>query len=166
TKLRDYTRKNEPSEKEKIQLWQQTTPQKIIVDEVTIGARLQFFGTDYDDMASWVKMSDGENNYRNACYWIEPGDGSKGALWRSDNPLLGTYNVYVWYGKLPQRHSASNVHFTVITRQDSRTFDVDQNKNVGKWNLLGKFEDIFYVKVTNNANGPVIIDAVKFEQFK
>lgn len=165
-KLTNY-RKNEASEKEKIQRWQQASPlQKIIVDEVTIGARLQFFGTGYDDMASWVKMSDGENNYGNACYWIKPGDGSKGALWRSDNPLLGTYNVYVWYGKLPQRRSASNVHFIVTTRQDSRTFVIDQNNNAGKWNLLGKFEDPLYVKVTNKANGPVMVDAVKFEQFE
>lgn len=164
--LRNDIEKNEPSEKERLHRWKQISPVEEIIDEVTIGARLQFFGMSYNDIANWVKMSDGEDNYGNACYWIEPGEGSKGALWRSDNPLLGTYNIYVWYGRVLQRHSATNAHFSVTTRQDLRTFVIDQNKNVGKWNLLGKFEDPFYVKVTNKADGPVIIDAVKFEQIK
>jgi len=167
-KLTDYMKENEPSEEEKISRWRQqaTSFPEIIIDEVTIGARLQFFGTSYDELASWVKMSDGGNSYRGACYWIEPGDGSKGALWRTDNPLSGTYNIYVWYGKLPQRRSATNARFTVTTRQGSQTFFVDQNKNIGKWNLLGEFKDPLYVKVTDEADGPIIIDAIKFERIK
>jgi len=164
--MRDYMKKNKPLEKERLYRWQQVSPLEEIIDEVTIGARLQFFGMAYCEIANWVKMSDGEDNYNNACYWIQPGDGSKGALWRSDNPLLGTYNIYIWYGRVLQRRSATNTHFLVITRQDSQAFVIDQNKNVGKWNLLGKFEDPLYVKVTNKADGPVIIDAVKFEQTK
>ena len=140
--------------------------QKIIVDEVTIGARLQFFGMSYDEIADWIKMSNGGGNYRNACYWIKPGDGSKGALWRTDNPLLGTYNIYVWYGTLPQGRSATNAHFIVSTPKGSWTFIIDQNKNISKWNLLGEFKDPLCVKVTNEADGPVIIDAVKFEKVK
>ena len=118
----------------------------------------------YRDMADWVRTSDGGGSFRNACYWILPGDGSKGALWRTENPLLGTYNIYVWYGRLPHGHSATNAHFVVATRRDSREFMIDQNEDVGKWNLLGKFEDPLYVKVTNKADGPVAIDAVKFER--
>jgi len=167
-KLTDYVKENEPSEEEKIYRWRQRAISfpEIIVDEVTIGARLQFFGASYDDIASWVKISNGGNNYRDACYWIKPGDGSKGALWRSDNPLLGTYNIYVWYGTLPQGRSATNAHFMVSTPNGSWTFIIDQNKNIGKWNLLGEFKDPLCVKVTNEADGPVIIDAVKFERIE
>ena len=164
--LRNYMKENEPSEKERFHRWKQVSPVNEIIDEVTIGARLQFFGIAYHDLANWVKMSDGGDNYGTACYWIEPGDGSKGALWRSDNPLLGTYSIYLWYGRLPQSRSATNAHFTVSTPQGSQTFVIDQNKNVGKWNLLGKFQYPLCVKVTNKADGPVIIDAVKFEQIK
>ncbi|GAJ24543.1 unnamed protein product, partial [marine sediment metagenome] len=71
---------------------------------------------------------------------------------------------YVWYGRLPQGRSATNAHFIVSTRKGSWTFIIDQNKNTGKWNLLGKFKDPLCVKVTNEADGSVIIDAVEFEQ--
>lgn len=161
--LADYIRKNEPPEKEKLHRWEQVRPFKYIVDEVTTSARLQFFGMSYDDIVNWVEMSDGGENYNNACYWIKPGDGSKGVLWRSENPLLGTYNIYIWYGKLFQKPSATNAHFVVITRQGSQEFVIDQNKNIGKWNLLGKFKDPLCVKVTNQADGPVVVDTVKFE---
>jgi len=161
--LTDYIKKNELPEKEKLQRWEQVRPFEYIIDEVTTSARLQFFGMSYNDIANWVEMSDGGDNYNNACYRIKPGDGSKGALWRSENPLLGTYNIYVWYGKLSQKPPATNAHFVVITPQGSHKFVIDQNKNVGKWNLLGKFKDPLCVKVTNQADGPVVIDAVKFE---
>lgn len=172
TQLMNYMEKNEPCNQERFRQWKRVVPLykkypiEEIVDEVTIGARLQFFGMSYNDIANWVKMSDGGDDYNNACYWIEPGDGSRGALWRSDNPLLGTYNIYVWYGRVLQRCLATNACFLVATRQASWTFVIDQNKNVGKWNFLGEFGDPLYVKVTNEADGPVIIDAVKFEQIK
>lgn len=172
-RLRDYMKRNESSEKEKLHRWRQNISSRVIarreqeiIDEVTIGAKFQFFGTPYQDMSGWVKMADGGNNYGNACYWMEPGEGSKGALWRSDNPLIGMYNIYVWYGRVPQRRSATNAHFVITTRQGSQTFRIDQNINIGKWNLLGRFEDPLYVKVTNDADGPVIMDAIKFELIK
>jgi len=164
--MTEYMKKNEPPEKEKLRRWQKVSPSEAIIDEIATSAQLQFFGMSYNEIANWVKMSDGGHSYRCTCYWIEPGDGSKGALWRTENPLLGTYNVYVWYGKLQNRRSATNAHFVVATRGGCREFVIDQNKEIGRWNLLGSFEEPLYVKVTNKADGPVIIDAVKFEQIK
>lgn len=161
----NYLKRNQLPEEKKLRRMRQISSdlKEIIIDEVTPSARLQFLGMSYCDLSHWVGMSDGGDNYHNACYWIRPGDGSKGALWRSENPLLGIYDIYIWYGRIPQRRSATNAHFSVYTRGGSRTFIIDQNKNRGKWNLLGRFENPLYVKVTNNADGPVVIDAAKFE---
>lgn len=153
-----------PSEESRINHWRKFTLKDEIIDEVTIGSRLQLFGFKYEDLKDWVKLSEGGNCYKDHCYWIEPGDGSRGASWRSDNPLLGNYNIYLWYGKLPDRSSATNASFTLITRTDSKTYSIDQNYNWGKWNLLGNVENPVEVRVTNDANGPVVIDAVRFEK--
>jgi len=164
--LKEYMKKNEPPEEEKLDLWRKVSyfkPMQII-DEVTTGAQFQFLGMDYETIPKWVRMADGGENYMNACYWIEPGDGSVGALWRTNNPLMGVYNIYLWYGVLPDKRSATNAPFSVVTRKGSYEFIIDQNKNVSMWNLLGEFEDPLYVKVTNKADGPVVLDAVKFER--
>ena len=137
--------------------------EQVIIDEVTAGARFQFLGLSFRDIPNWVGMSDGGGNYHNSCYWIKPGDGSRGALRRSENPLFGTYEIYVWYGRIPQKCSATNAHFSVVTRENSQMFVIDQNKNQGRWNLLGGFENPLCVKVTNDTDGLVVIDAVKFQ---
>jgi len=166
--LIEYMRKNEPPEKEKLTLWRRVGYFKPvqIVDEVTTGAQFQFFGMDYETIPKWVRMADGGGNYMDACYWIKPGDGDIGAIWRTNNPMLGVYNIYLWYGVLPHRRSATNAHFTVVTCEDAYDFIIDQNKNVNRWNLLGEFKDPLYVQVTNKADGPVILDAVKFERIE
>ena len=112
-------------------------------------------------------MADDKSNFRNACYWCEPAvRGSNIATWLTDWPLLGRYDISIWYGKIPQRRAAGNACYTVVTRSERRIFVIDQNANVGKWNLLGTFDDPVFVELTNAADGPVIADAVKFVQIR
>jgi len=164
--LMEYMRENEPPENERLSLWEKVSyshPVQII-DEVTTGAQFQFFGMDYDEIPKYVRMADGGGNYNNACYWMEPGNGDKGAIWRTNNPMIGVYRIYLWYGLLPDRKSATNACFTVVTREGEYEFIVDQNKNTGTWNYLGEFKNPICAKVSNKADGPVVLDAVKFER--
>ena len=128
-----------------------------ITDDVTIGGRLQLNGN------GW-KMADGNENYRDACYWIEPGSGSRSALWRTDRPLLGKYNIYLWNGRIAGKRAATDANFTVVTRSGKENYRINQNVNTGEWKLLCTATDPYHVSVTDKADGPVIIDAVKFER--
>jgi len=58
--------------------------------------------------------------------------------------------------------AASDAKYTVVTDLRKKTFVVNQNERQGEWVLLGKFTNPISVKLTNSANGPVIVDAVKF----
>jgi hypothetical protein len=38
-------------------------------------------------------------DYGGGCFWTEKGDGSRTAIWRNDDPMLGTYKISVYYGR-------------------------------------------------------------------
>ena len=52
----------------------------------------------------------------------------------------------------------------MITHEASHKSIINQNIDAGGWHLLGEFKDPRFVKVTNEADGHVILDAVKFER--
>ena len=148
----------EPAEHDRI--WREKAIRQEVVDEVTIGARCQLTGTEW-------KMADGPGNFGGGCYWTEPakpGESLRTAKWRTDNPMLGRYRVSIWYGSIPEGGAAANAPFTVETRTGSRTVRVDQTSNAGTWQELGVFEDPYHVKLTNEADGRIIVDAAKFER--
>ena len=157
--LEEYMAKNTLPEQEKLKLWQETIeagPKEIVIDEVTYGDRLQLVGN------GW-RMADHSDNYLGACYWVQPSAyGSNIAIWHGDNPFIGEYEIFVRYGQLPGVKAASNAKYTVVTDLRKKTFVVNQNERQGEWVLLGKFTNPISVKLTNSANGPVIVDAVKF----
>ncbi|MCL5019584.1 MAG: sulfatase-like hydrolase/transferase [Patescibacteria group bacterium] len=170
--LEQWMKENHPSENEKLKRWRQVITlsgwggksaapklegEEITTDDVTIGARLQLNG------AGW-QMADNKDNFLEACYWTEPGDGTKSAVWRADNPLLGKYEVYFWYGSLPNKKAATNAPFVVTTRKANKEFTINQNENKGKWNLIGIFENPLFVTLTDKADGPLVVDAVKFKR--
>jgi hypothetical protein len=130
-----------------------------VIDDVTTASQLQLIGP------GW-KMADHEKNLNGGCYWAESFQTSKVrnlALWRSNNPLLGTYRISIWYGVLPDGRAASDARFTVVAGDGSREFRVDQSVDQGQWRELGLFQDPVYVLLSNEANGPIVVDAVKFE---
>jgi len=103
-------------------------------------------------------------NWEVGAFWTEGGDGSKTAVWHGDNPLVGTYRISVYYGHPAIGRLASNAPFTIVSEGGSQSVRVDYNRNAGEWRLLGIATNPYYVRLTNQADGAVIADAVKFER--
>lgn len=162
-KIQDYVNQNEPDASKRQEHWEKFGTSRVVTDDVAIGARLQFFGMSYDQLCRFVKMADGEDHFGGGCYWMEAGDGTQGAVWRVDNPLLGNHAISMWYGTLPGRISATNVEVRITTRERTSIITIDQNASTGQWNHLGTFRDPVSVSVSNKADGPVVVDAVLFE---
>lgn len=161
--LEKWRAENEPPPAEREGRWRQLiakSPPAHVVDDVTIGANLQLTGSGWN-------MADEPHNLNGACYWTEaakPGEQVRTAIWRTDNPMLGRYRISAHYGGLPQGGVAHNAPFTVTAQGGGKTFRLDQNQDAGSWRELGVFEDPISVKVTNDTDGRVIVDAVKFER--
>jgi hypothetical protein len=45
----------------------------------------------------------------------------------------------------------------------TQPFKIDQTKNTGQWDLLGVFDNPWDVVLTNNADGAVVVDVVRFQ---
>ena len=80
------------------------------------------------------------------------------------DPLVGTYEISVYYGHPSIGRLATNAPFTIVTEASSRTVLVDFNRGAGNWRSLGTFADPHYVSLSNAADGAIIVDAVKFER--
>jgi len=101
-------------------------------------------------------------NYEAGCFWTESGNGSRTAVWRNDDPMLGEYKIYVYFGHPSAGRLATDAPFTVVTDAGSTTLHFDFSRGAGEWHLLGSFHNPRYVKMTNAADGAVIADAMKF----
>jgi hypothetical protein len=97
-------------------------------------------------------------------YWAPPGPGTASAIWRSDTPLIGDYEVSVRYegGSDPGPRVANDANFTVHFKGAALSFPVDQSQGQGRWNVLGRFHDPVSVELTNRATGPVVAGLVRF----
>ncbi len=159
--LEEWMRENQPSKEIQRARWKiYTQPDKtLVVDDQTIGGRMLLTGQ------GWHSDTSPESgNYEVGCFWTEAGDGSRTAVWRSDDPLIGTYKIYVFFGHPAPGHLATNAPFTIVTETGSKTVHVNFNHAAGQWNLLGTFEDPRYVSVSDAADGAIVVDAVKFER--
>lgn len=103
-------------------------------------------------------------DYDGSCFWTEGGDGSRTALFRMEDPLVGAYRISVYFGRPSVGKLASNAPFEVVSETGSNVVRVNFNEGAGEWKLLGTFEDPRYVRLSNAADGVVIADAVKFER--
>jgi arylsulfatase A-like enzyme len=161
--LEKWRKENEPDSSARNRLWREfaaKSPPTQIIDEVTIGARMQLTGDGWH-------MADREDANDGGCYWTDaaqPGEATRTAMWRPDSPLLGRYRISILYGGLPEGVVASDVPLIVLTRSGPRNQRLDQTKHRGEWQELGIFEDPVNVSLTNAGNGRVIVDAVKFER--
>ncbi|MCX8010886.1 MAG: T9SS type A sorting domain-containing protein, partial [Ignavibacteria bacterium] len=93
------------------------------------------------------------------------GNGSNKAYWKTKLRSNGYYNVYAYWSAHPNR--GRNVPYIIHHSISKDTIRVNQQLNGGQWNLLGSFyfqsNDSAVVEITNDADGYVIADAVKFE---
>jgi hypothetical protein len=160
-RLNEWMRENQPSREVQLRRWKIFTAgeKEIIVDEQTIGGRFLISGRGWhSDLATE------SGNYEMGAFWVEGGDGSKTAIWRSDDPMIGTYRVSVFYGHPSIGRLAANAPFTIVSEGGSKTVSVDFNHNAGEWKILGVVANPRYVKLSNAADGVIIADAVKFER--
>jgi hypothetical protein len=112
----------------------------------------------------------GETFYGADMRYKAAGGGSKTATWTPDITLNGYYKVYTWWSAYSAR--ASNAPYTINHAGGSDTIRVSQKANGGVWNLLETdTTDSFYFNVgtsgsvvlSDDADGTVVADAVKFE---
>jgi arylsulfatase A-like enzyme len=160
-RLRDHMSQNEPSEEVRLRrLRLYGVPGAVAtVDDQTIGAQMLLTGQ------GWHSDTSVESgNFQMGCFWSEPGDGSRTAVWRPSSPMLGDYRILVYAGRPPVGKLASNAPFTITTETGTETVRVNFNERAGEWRLLGTFTNPRFVTVTNAADGIIVVDAVRFER--
>lgn len=125
---------------------------------------------------SWTQSKKGNQAYSFRYGWDSyayfhayspPGDGGNTATYNPKINIPGEFEVFEWHGQLESGlNVASNVPYEIIHNNGTFRGTIDQTKNREQWNSLGvyHFEQgrFGYVKITNDANGYVISDAIKF----
>ncbi len=119
----------------------------------------------------WGK-EDRNDSYMGEAYYAAEGDGSKTARWTPNLETSGKYEVFVW---LPAKQvflfggqkPATNVPYTIARGKQSTTATVDYSRDSVGWHSLGIYKfgranENQYIEITNNADGFVAADAVKF----
>jgi arylsulfatase len=159
--LQEWMLNNHASVPERMAQWkryaQDPWVKEIVVDDQTIGGHMLITGGGWHSDETPTG-----GNYEGGCLWTQGGDGSRTAVWRTDNPSMGSYKIYIYYGHPSVGSLASNARFTIGMDGNTGTANVDFNHGAGDWNLLGTFRNPRYVQLSNAANGVVIADAVKF----
>ncbi len=109
-------------------------------------------------------------DYEGTTVWAFAGKGECKATWTPDLPHKGPYDVYIWFGPDPIDDHATNMPVTVNHLDGSDVLKINLKENHSQWNLLGRFKFADgrsgSVTVTNEANGNVLADAVKFVPVK
>jgi hypothetical protein len=93
------------------------------------------------------------------------GVGTDTFTWTPNIPTAGSYKVYAWWTTYTNR--ATNAPYTIYYNGGSQEVRVNQQTNGGQWNLLGTYDFAAgtsgYVVLSDDADGIVIADAIKFE---
>jgi hypothetical protein len=95
------------------------------------------------------------------------GDGSRKVRFHPRLPA-GTYRVSAWWSAY--HNHATDAPYTIAHTGGPTTVTQDQQRNGGRWNLLGTFTfdgpntNTGWVELSNKANGYVVADGVMFER--
>jgi alpha-L-rhamnosidase len=117
-------------------------------------------------VGSWQNNSANETDqrYESSVEQAAAGNGSSTATFRPNLPASGRYKVYAHWTSHANR--ATNSPYTIYHAKGQETIRVNQEKNGGKWILLGEYDFTSgtsgYVVLTNDADGIVVADAVAF----
>ncbi len=107
------------------------------------------------------------DEYNDETKWIYySADGDAKAFFTPKIVKAGNYDVYEWHGADPQEDHATDAPYTINYAGGSKTIKINLDENIGRWNLLGTFRfkagTSGNVTISNNANGNVVADAMKF----
>ena len=127
-------------------------PAQIVIDNDESGFTRSGFGSYYTDLPT---SYNGDMRFD---YTFGAGDFA-----RYTPNLTGIYNVYVMWGDYTSK--ATDTPYTVRHTGGYTTIDFNQNNTPG-WHYHGTYmlDGNSYVEISGEADGPVVADAVKFEQ--
>ncbi|WP_170109567.1 N-acetylmuramoyl-L-alanine amidase [Melghirimyces profundicolus] len=115
---------------------------------------------------SWPTSTNAPGYYGSNYQPNAAGSGGDTFTWKFTPPETGSYKVSVYYAAASDR--ASNAPFTILHGDGTATRRVDQRTNGGQWVDLGTYHftqgTTGKVTLTDDADGYVIADAVKFER--
>lgn len=110
------------------------------------------------------KLDEADQRYELSFEHAESGDGSSTATFRPNLPTGGRYKVFARWTSHENR--ATNAPYTIHHAKGRESIRVNQEKNGGRWFLLGEFDFTSgtngHVILTNDADGYVVADAVAF----
>lgn len=156
-----WRRENEPAPEVLYERWrnvaEKNRPEEIIEH---VGATALILGD------GWRILAKGDGA-PSSSYWTQPMGNEqplRKAIWRPVVAKIGKYRISIRYSSPKDQTVASNVPVTIATRSARYSRTLDQTKTGINWVELGVFEDPVSVTLTNEANGWVIADAVKFER--
>lgn len=107
-------------------------------------------------------------------HYAFPGDGSKWARWTPRIGVGGEYEIFIWYPdevdqglvNFSRGELASNAKMTIKHASGETSKEINQKLNGGQWNRVGIYRfnagTSGFVQISNEANGIVIADAIKF----
>ena len=108
---------------------------------------------------------------RDTYAWSDAGSGENTARYTPTIGLAGYYEVFEWHGyrgTIFSGDQSANTPVKIVYNQGNEaTATIDQSQNFGQWNSLGTY--LFktgtngYVELSNNTDGIVISDAIRFE---
>jgi hypothetical protein len=136
--------------------------------------RLEFVSSSVSDVVvddssagfvgSWPLSSSTSGYYGSGYRYRWAGSGSNTATWSFSIPLTGSWRVYAMWTSGSNR--ASDAPYTVYHAGGATIVDVNQQVNGGSWVAIGTYSfnaGSGSVRLTDNANGVVIADAIKLE---
>ncbi|GGA44727.1 hypothetical protein GCM10007416_17260 [Kroppenstedtia guangzhouensis] len=133
-------------------------PSKLIIDNTDTG----YVST----VGTWKKSTSAPGYYGSNYQTHAKGTGANSFTWNFMPPETGVYRVTVRYSSYSDR--ATNAPYTVTYANGSYTKKVNQRSGGGNWVELGVFPfqqgKAAKVKLTDQADGYVIADAVQFEK--
>ncbi|MGA1874760.1 MAG: hypothetical protein ACMUIA_04055 [bacterium] len=119
---------------------------------------------------TWTVLADDSSAY-GANYLLAEGvsgDPDATCRWESQLPFGAIYNVYARWVAGPGQATDAAYRIRYYGGTSTATVSVDQTQSGGEWNLLGTYTFSGglneSVELTNQANGQVCADAIKFEQ--
>ncbi len=114
--------------------------------------------------SDWSSSNETWGYYGSDYQYYTPGMGEASFTWTPTILKEGEYKVFARWTSSEDR--ASDAKFTIVYNGGESTTTVDQQIDGGKWNLLGTFSFVEgtsgFVKLSNEATGFVVADAVKF----